>query len=432
MAERKGKTNRSTPISEAQRLEWFHEARFGLFVHYGLYSLLQRGEWVMFNERIPPIEYARLADRFAPKPDAAQRWAQAAVRAGAKYIVFTARHHDGFCLFDTRSHAFSSPRTRCGRDIVAEFVSAARDEGLRVGIYYSLIDWREPGYFEPDRHPESRDRLVAVVHDQVRELMTNYGRIDLLWYDGDWVSHGLVEVDRAAFWKARALNAMVRKLQPHILINNRCGIRADIDTPEQHVVASEPGRGWESCMTIGDSAGWGYVRHSPNMKSSSQLLQNLCTAASGEGNFLLNIGPKPDGSIRREETSRLRAMGDWLNVNGRSIYGSQRCDLPDQRLPGAPIGTWSRTGMTAYLHVYRWPGPELVVAPVDMQIERVTLLGSTNRLRCHIDRSGRCVITGLPKRPPHPSINTIAFSCKSIPRRRVEEDRSAWLAMKQF
>ena len=421
------KKNDRLAVSASDRWQWFNDARFGLFIHYGLYSLLERGEWVMFNERIRPADYAKLADRFKPRPDCAKLWAKAAVSAGAKYAVFTTRHHDGFCLFDTATHGFSTPQTRCGRDLVREYVDAARDAGLRVGLYYSLIDWREPGYFEPGKYAASASNLVDTVHAQVRELMTNYGQIDQLWYDGDWVSHGRVDVDKAAFWRGKALNAMVRRLQPSILINNRCGLSADIDTPEQHVTESAPGRAWESCMTIGDSAGWGYVRHSPNMKTTTQLLQNLCTAASGEGNYLLNFGPKPDGSIRREETVRLDAMGAWLKTNGRSIYGSQRCDLPDQRLPGAPVGVWTRQGNTAFLHVFRWPGEEITLALVDTKVKRVELLGTSGRLSARREHTGRLIISGLPRLPPDPHINTLAFTFDGEPRRFVESDMAAWL-----
>ena len=170
-------------------MKWFHEARFGIYVHFGLYSLLGRGEWTMYSERIPASEYARLADDFHPDPGCAEEWVAAAKAAGAKYMVLTTRHHEGFCLFDSKFSDFTSVKHGCKRDIVAEYVTAARAAGLKVGLYYSLLDWRFPGYFEPAMFPENKTLLVEYVHSQVCELMTNYGQIDLLEYDGGWMAN---------------------------------------------------------------------------------------------------------------------------------------------------------------------------------------------------------------------------------------------------
>ncbi len=350
--------------SYAARMRWFHQARFGMFIHWGLYSLLRRGEWVMLMERIPRDEYAKLAARFNPSKFDAKAWADLAAEAGMKYMVLTTRHHDGFCLYDSKVSDFTSVRTAAGRDFVAEYVTACRRAGLKVGFYYSLLDWRFAGYWEHRRYPDSAKALVQQAHDQVRELMTGYGRIDYLFYDGEWVPRlelprgmaGVVETTSpATFWRSRQLNAMVRRLQPNIILNNRTALPGDVDTPEQQVTASRPGRGWESCMTMGDAYGWGYIHHNPNMKSPTQLLQNLVTAASGEGNYLLNVGPRADGSIRSEETSRLKAIGAWMKTNGQAIYDSQRCALR-----GGIIGTWTRRGNTGYLHILRYPGTEAV------------------------------------------------------------------------
>ncbi len=202
--------------SYEERLKWFHEARFGIFVHWGLYSMLGRGEWVMFQERIPAREYAKLARRFKPAKFDADALAAVAVDAGAKYMVLTTRHHDGFCLFDSKVSDFTSVKSAAGRDFVAEYIHACRKAGLKVGLYYSLLDWRFPGYFEPKKYPDSAAAMVQQLHDQVRELMTNYGKIDVLWYDGDWINHGCAGIDdKAAFWRSRELNDMARQLQPH-------------------------------------------------------------------------------------------------------------------------------------------------------------------------------------------------------------------------
>ena len=405
-----------------ERLAWFHKARFGLFMHWGLYSLLGRGEWTMFCERIPRDEYAKLAGRFNPHKFDADAWAGLAVEAGMKYAVLTTRHHDGFCLFDSQVSDFTSVKTKAKRDLVAEYVKAFRKAGLKVGFYYSLLDWRFPGYFMPEKHRESAEDMIQQFHAQVGELMSNYGKIDLLWYDGDWLAHGRVLGDKAEFWRSKEVNRMARKLQPHLIINNRSGLDEDLDTPEQHVTASKPGHGWESCMTIGDSCGWGYIRNNPNWKTVPQLLQNLVTAAAGEGNYLLNIGPAPDGTIRKEEQVRLRAMGQWLKTNGEAIYGSERCSLN-----GGIVGTWTKKGNTGYLHVLRWPGEEVVVPLVKTRVKSARLLGADKNAKIRQEHNGRLVISGLPEAPPDPSIAVIKVQFDGPPESMAEKDTSAWL-----
>jgi len=411
--------------SYEQRMKWFHQARFGMFIHWGLYSVLGRGEWVMFQERIKAREYARLAKRFTPKHFDAKAWAATAAGAGMKYMVLTTRHHDGFCLFDSKVSEFTAPRSAARRDFVAEYVEACRAAGLKVGFYYSLLDWRFPGYFEPTnrKYQKSAAELVDQAHAQVKELLSGYGKIDVLWYDGGWVAHGQSGVtDIAAFWRAEELNAMARRLQPAILINNRSGTQEDLDTPEQHVTASAGGRGWESCMTIGDSCGWGYIKNNPNMKSLTQLLQYLVIAAAGEGNYLLNVGPKPDGTLRKEELQRLEGMGEWLAVNGEAIYGSQRCALH-----GGMIGQWTRKGATAYLNVFRWPGKEARVPLVATRALSASLLGSDARLQVEQGYNGQLTISGLPNKPPHPSVNVVKVVFAEEPRSLAEEDHASWL-----
>jgi len=418
--------------SYAQRMRWFHQARFGLFIHWGLYSLLGRGEWVMFNERVRRDDYARLADRFNPKRFDPDAWAALAKAAGMKYMVLTSRHHDGFCLFDSQVSDFTAVKTAAGRDLFGEYVRACRKAGLKVGFYYSLLDWRYDGYWEPDRCRRSAGDMVRQAHEQMRELMTNYGRIDYIFYDGEWVPRvpgaramldgKVVKSGLPAFWRARRLNAMVRSLQPHVIINNRSGVPEDVDTPEQNVAASAPGRGWESCMTLGDSGGWGYVRHNPNMKTVPQLLQHLVTAAAGEGNYLLNVGPRPDGTIRREESDRLRAMGRWLAAAGEAVYGSQRCELS-----GGMLGLWTRKGNAGYLNIFRYPGREAVVPLVATKARSATLLGAGQKLKVRQEHNGRLILSGLPARPPHPYVNTVKVRFASPPKALAEPDLSAWL-----
>jgi alpha-L-fucosidase len=411
-------------LAYKDRLRWFHDARFGMFIHWGLYSLLGRGEWAMYQERMPKDEYAKLAALFNPRKYDPNAWAEMAVRAGMKYAVLTTRHHDGFCLFDSAVSDFTAPKTAAKRDLVAMYVEAFRKAGLQVGFYYSLLDWRFPGYFEPAKYKESAEAMVEQYRAQVRELMSNYGKIDLLWYDGDWISHGLVEADkdRAGFWRSREVNAMARKLQPNIIINNRSGLEEDLDTPEQHVTASRAGRGWESCMTMGDSCGWGYVHNNPNMKPVPQLLQNLCTAAAGEGNYLLNVGPKPDGSIRKEEETRLVSMGRWMVKNSEAIYGSERCDLH-----GGMIGLWTKKGQYAYLHIFRWPGAEAVIPLVDGKVVSAELLGENEGVSVRQEHNGRLVLSDLPIVPPDANVNVIKIQFEGKFGLMKEKDKAAWL-----
>jgi alpha-L-fucosidase len=406
---------------QIERLKWFHEARFGMFIHWGLYALLGRGEWTMLVERIPKEEYAKLANRFKPKKLDTDAWAGLAAEAGMKYMVLTSRHHDGFCLFDSQVSDFTSVKTAAKRDIVGEYVKSARKAGLKVGFYYSLLDWRFPGYFEPKKYPDSAEAMIQQYHAQVRELLTQYGQIDVLWYDGHWLP-SLPEVNLAEFWRSKEINAFARKIQPHIIINNRSGLDEDLDTPEQHVTASQTGRGWESCMTIGDSCGWGYIHHNPNMKTVVQLIQHLSTAATGDGNFLLNCGPKPDGTIRPEESRRLLAMGQWMKRNSESIYGCGRCALQ-----GGMLGLWTARDNIGYLHVYRWPGEEAVIPYVKTKAISAEILTTGKSVNLRQEYNGRLVLSGLPSNPPDPHNTVIKVTFEAKPEPIKEKDRSAWL-----
>ena len=414
-------------------MAWFNEARFGMFVHFGLYSLLEHGEWVMYEERIPATEYAKLADRFNPSKFDADELAAQAVQAGAKYMVFTIRHHDGFCLYNSNFSDFTSVKTAAKRDFVAEYVVAARKAGLKVGLYYSLLDWRFPGYFEPEKYPESSHAMVEQAHSQVRELMTNYGKIDILFYDGGWTATADTNKERmAAFWQAKELNAMVRELQPEIIINDRSGTPEDIDTPEQQVTASQNGRGWESCMTIGDFVSWGYIRHNPNYKTVPQLLQYLINAAQGEGNFLLNAGLTPEGQICSEESERLNAIGQWLRCNGEAIYNSQRCELIGHAATGQVDinlhGPWTRKDNIGYWHLFRWPGREAVQILVDTPVCKVSLLATGQKFPFEYNAiSGKLRISSLPLTPPDSAVNVLKVEFESEPKRKLESNLATWL-----
>ncbi len=414
-----------TALPYSERIAWFHQARFGMFIHYGLYSMLGRGEWVQWQERIPRDEYAKLAQDFAPLENCVDLWLDLAVEAGMKYAALTTKHHDGFCLFHTQTTEFSLPAMHSGRDLVEEFVEGCRKRDLKVGLYLSNLDWRYPGYFDPLRYPESADAVVEALHVQTRELLSHYGQIDLLWYDGDWVDMGGkndVE-DRPGFWRSRELLDQIYDLQPHILVNNRLGIDADLDTPEQHVSASKPGRGWESCMTIGDPEAWGWSPGATNRKQVPELLKNLIVAAGGEGNYLLNIGPAPDGRVGESDAAPLREMGHWLRDHGEAIYGSQRF-FPDYTRHWQ--GGYTRKGNTVYISLFRY-SQEVPVPLLNPMPKRATLLSDGRELKLRPGFNQGFVIEGLPEKQPAWPYPVIKLEFAEAPRRVEEEDHAAWM-----
>ncbi|MEM1531198.1 MAG: alpha-L-fucosidase, partial [Candidatus Bathyarchaeia archaeon] len=370
-----------------ERLRWWVEARFGMFIHWGLYAIPARGEWVMFFERIPKSEYAKLARRFNPRRFDADEWVTLAKEAGMRYMVLTTRHHDGFCLWDSQVSDFTSVKaTPAKRDFIAEYVEACRRAGMRIGFYYSLLDWRWPEYWDgPAKNPEGWARLRDYVHAQVRELMTNYGKIDILWYDGAWPY-------KAEDWQSERLNAMVRSLQPNIIINNRSGLPEDFETPEQHIRYHE--RPWESCMTI-DESWWGYHAGDRHLKSTLEIVRLLVRCVAGNGNLLLNVGPRADGSIPEAYKRRLRAVGEWLKRNGESIYGAGAAPFR-----AAHLGHVTAKGNKVYVHVFYWPGKsEICIAGIKNRVTGARMLAADKTLPSE-QREDRLFIKGLPKRPP--------------------------------
>ena len=300
-----------------QRMEWWKKARFGMFIHYGLYSVAGRHEWVQVQENIPKEEYEQYAYQFNPKPGCCREWAKLAKEAGMKYMVLTTRHHEGFSLWDSKVNPYNS-MNYCGRDLVREFVDACREFGLGVGLFSSLMDWHHPDGGICAYDTEARLRFLKYTEALNTELLTNYGKIDILYYD----SYSPMTTWEG--WDSLARNQRLRALQPDIIINDRSGLDEDYTTPEGSIYACE--REWEACMTF-NGMSWGYVdsnqvrayTHSPQ-----QIIQMLSTCASGNGNLLLNIGPAPDGSVPEEAFEPLRTVGKWLEVNGDAIYGIRR------------------------------------------------------------------------------------------------------------
>ena len=386
---------------QVRRMKWWHDAKFGMFIHFGLYSQHARHEWAMETEAIPINEYTPLAKTFNPTPGFARGWAKLAKAAGMKYMVMTTKHHEGFCNFDTKLTDYCATKQGPGRDLVREYVEAARAEGLHVGFYYSLMDWHHPDGARCATDEAARKRFVEYTHGLLRELLTNYGKIDVLWYDVSW------PLD-AKGWESERMNKMVFDLQPDIIVNNRNQLIGDFSTPEQKIVAEENGRAWESCMTLNDS--WGFQRADDNWKSSKTVIRNLITCVRDGGNYLLNIGPQPDGSIPEESIKVLTEVGQWMAVNGDTIYKSDMCQ-PRR----CNYGSFTRTGNTLYLHVHFWPGQDVAITGLMVKAKSARML-KTNQPVTFSQDPYRLHLTGLPMDAVDAPITTIAIECDGEPK----------------
>jgi alpha-L-fucosidase len=401
---------------------WFPQARFGLFVHWGAYAAYGRGEQVLFREHLDQREYGRSACGWNPRHYDPAAWADVAVRAGMKYAVLTSRHHDGFCLWDSRYTDYSVGRQAPGRDFVREFLDAFRAAGLRVGLYYSLADWRIPAYWEgPARDPEGWQAFRAYVHRQVEELLTDYGRLDVFWFDGAWPQNALE-------WGGPELIEKMRSLQPHLLINNRLGSvpapagehadggagpgisqLGDFGTPE-HQIAAEPSRLWESCQ-VAVWRLWGYTI-GEHWRTPEQLLDLLVQAASMGGNLLLNVGPDGEGRLPPQFAARTELLGRWLEVHGEAVYGSEGGDVCEMITRGYQIVK----GDNLYLVIRFWDRrPELRLAGLATAVKRAILLTTGQELA--VEREGEAlVVRGLPAEPPTPLFPVIKLECAGPPR----------------
>ncbi len=390
-----------------QRIRWWQEARFGMFIHWGLYAQIGRHEWVMNRERIPVAEYEKLAATWHPKERPAREWARLAAASGMKYMVMTTKHHEGFCLWDTAQTDYNAVKHGPGRDLVREYVDACREFGLKVGFYYSLMDWHHPDGAKCAVDEAARRRFLDFTQGCVRELCTNYGKLDILWYDVSW------PLKSPELWESARMNALVRELQPHILINNRSQLDEDFGTPEEHVTAEKAGRNWEACMTFNGS--WGYMPSAIDWRSVRDLISMLRVAAAGQGNLLLNIGPKPDGSVPEEAYERLAPVGQWIAQNGEALYG--QVERADGRMEWMPTGQFTIKGNTAYYWCSRWPGRELVIGGLQAKVLYASLL-ATGATIAFEQTEDRLVLKGLPETNPDTlaGVAVIKLECASAPR----------------
>ena len=362
----------SAPARPDSRLDWWRDARFGMFIHWGLYAIpagewngrTDYGEWIRNNAKIPIDVYERFQSRFNPVKFDPDAWVRMAKQAGMRYIVITTKHHDGFALFDSKDTTWDVMATPYGRDIIGQLAEACRRGGIRLGFYYSIMDWHHPDYlprreWELAARPEAGaefDRYVAFMKGQLKELLTNYGPVGVLWFDGQW----------EGTWtepRGRDLYDYVRALQPSIIINNRVGKGAgDFGTPEQEIPATGmPGADWETCMTM--NRNWGFNRADRDFKPTQTLVRNLVDIASKGGNFLLNVGPTADGEFPAESVQRLKEIGDFMRVAGESIYGTQASPFPS-----LPFGRCTQRRLDAnttrlFLHVWDRPKDGILVVP---------------------------------------------------------------------
>ena len=382
-----------------KRMEWYTQARFGMFLHWGLYSIPARGEWMRSFEKLTDEEYGKYFEEFNPVDYDPKKWAKLAKKAGMKYMVLTAKHHDGFCLFDSGYTDFKATNTKCGRDLIKEYVEAVRAEGLKVGLYYSLLDWHHEDYphFSDGAHPmyqnpaypdEGRvwERYVEYLHNQVRELCTNYGKIDILWFD---YSFGEYSGEK---WGATRLVNMVRQLQPGVIIDNRLEVsgsglgslasgnplpyHGDFVSPEQ-IIPQEGIRDingnpliWEACFTMNDS--WGYNLKDKYFKPAPMLIRKLVECVSKGGHMLLNVGPDARGNFPEESVSRLKEIGKWMEKNGESIYG---CGMSD--MPRPDFGRITQKGNKLYYHIFdNTIGPVPLIGIEKKDVKKIRLISA--------------------------------------------------------
>ena len=392
-----------------KRVQWFQNARFGMFLHWGLYAIPGRGEWYMSEAKIPAEQYEQYMQEFTAKAYDSRDWARRAKRAGMQYVVLTAKHHDGFCLFDSKLTDYKSTNAPCGRDLVREFVDAVRAEGLRVGLYYSLIDWHHPDFpkYNDPNHPMRQnpayqneqidfDRYLAYMHGQVRELMTNYGKIDVLWLDYSYPNPAGTDMIGET-WEATKLVRMVRELQPEIMLDNRleCGghgfgslmtahpneFSGDFVSPEQIVppngLFNELGERvvWESGVTINNNCG--YCQLDKNFKPADMVVKKLVECVSKGGNLLLNFGPDRRGDIPEECEQILAEVGRWMRRNGESIHG---CGCAELEKP--EYGRITRNGNKLYYHVMESQITYVYLPGVSRsQIKKIRLLRDGTELK---------------------------------------------------
>lgn len=424
-----------SPNDRAKRMAWFDEARFGMFIHWGVYAVpagewqdkKNYGEWFMEETKMPVSQYEKFAQQFNPTKFNAREWVRMAKEAGMKYMVITSKHHDGFCLWDSELTDWDIGRTPFKRDPLKELAEACREAGLKFCFYYSIMDWHHPDWGtrrqwnDIAKGQPDMERYITYMKGQLKELITRYGPLGILWFDGEWESPWTHE-------RGVDLYNYVRSLQPNIIINNRVGKGrsgmqgmdkgqgvGDYGTPEQEIPATGfgPGVYWESCMTMNNH--WGYNKHDQNWKSTKTLVQNLVDCASKGGNYLLNIGPTAEGLFPEASIQRLAEIGNWMRVNAESIYGTKAS--PFKRLPWGRCTQKSDGGLTTlYLHVFDWPGDgRLVVPGLKNDVARAWLLADPDRKELAVTATPDAKVVSVPAVAPDQIDSVVVLRVRGQP-----------------
>ncbi|MEX0777050.1 MAG: alpha-L-fucosidase [Phycisphaeraceae bacterium] len=396
-----------------KRAAWFAQQRFGVFAHFGLYSLLQQHEWVMRHQSISRENYRKLMKRFNPRHFDADEWIRFVQRAGGRYFVLTAKHHDGFCLFDSALTDFKITNTPFGRDLVGQIVAACHRARLPIVLYYSQPDWMHPSYVHrpgcgkdwPVPRPGDTPDWSAYLHymfGQVEELCTKYGRIDGIWFDG------LNKSDSE--WRGRDLYRLIKRHQPHAVVNDRAGY-GDYYTPERRMATAATASGYmvEACDCVARGA-WCYLPEA-ELRSSPSLIADLVRLSAAGGNYLLNIGPKADGSLPAAWVQRFEDIGDWLAEYGKSIYDTHGCPRPGGE--ESPEQLYTRRGKTLYLHLLRWPDTNrLTLGRLTKAPSSARLMGNKHHLTAEMV-NGQVLLKGLPALPANTSASVIELKFNS-------------------
>jgi alpha-L-fucosidase len=427
-----------SPAQHDARMKWFREARFGMFIHWGLYSEAAgywngkpdngAGEWIMNDLQIPVSQYANLAPRFNPVKFDANAWVQLAKNAGMKYIVITSKHHEGFAMYPSSLTDWCIKSSPFQRDPLKELAAACQKEGVKLCFYYSIMDWHHPDYLprkpwndQANPNPDFK-RYLAYMKGQLKELLTNYGPIGLIWFDGNWE-------DTWNYDRGVDLYQCIRGLQPNLIVNNRVGKDpqgnasstsgqervGDYGTPEQTIPSNGfgPGVDWETCMTMNDT--WGYKKSDRNWKSTATLIHNLVDIASKGGNYLLNVGPTSEGVIPEASVQRLNEIGQWMHVNSPAIYSTTGSPFSHQLPWGRCTKKVEGGETTLYLHVFDWPADGRLLAPgLRSRVESAFLLVEPSRT-LGTKLTGDGTIISVPPAAPDSISSTIVLKFRGFP-----------------